>query len=154
MLPERKLVATDIKVKPLWIHFFFKCSPICPSGRSQSSSPNVCVCIFVPFLWKLFWVLSVALISHDQFPGLSLVNTPSFPPSLHCFSPFVTVFFTASFHFLSISQFSLFLLKPYFTVFHPFRHFNNFWESQCLRYGGFFTVHFDFKRPMDWVPRW
>ena len=38
------------------------------------------VYMYVPSQWNLFWGLSLALISHDQFPGLSLAKCPSPSP--------------------------------------------------------------------------
>ena len=47
------------------------------SWPSQSSSCDVrlCICMFVPSQCNLFRGLSLALRSHDQFPGLSLVKS-------------------------------------------------------------------------------
>ena len=56
-----------------------------PTGQIQSLSRNVCPsnCVFAP-LDAICLGLSLALISHKQFPDLSLVPNlpPSFPPSL------------------------------------------------------------------------
>ena len=64
----------DLKLTfEIWLTFelWVKFSPTRPSGPICSSSRHVRVCVFiclcVPFPCDLFWGLSLALRSHDQF---------------------------------------------------------------------------------------